>query len=273
MNKSSLTNFAAILLVAVLFTVPALAAKKSPNPPPPPPPADAVYSWSGFYVGGVIGGEWGSSDSTTSVAANPPGGEFAPPILAAFTANGNQSIKPAGFTGGAEAGYNWQIYNYLVGVEGDIEALHLRGSATTGPVVQPLVAPATFTISSSASTNWLATLRGRLGVTAGNWLFFATGGAAFTTLRANFTFSETFYGAAPTFGSLSSAKTGYAVGGGIEGAFWQHWSAKAEYLYVQFGTATTSSSYGPPVLVFPLPFNHSADLKANIVRAGLNYHF
>ena len=193
------------------------------------------------------------------------------PAIAAFNSAGPQSIKPASLIGGFDAGYNWQAGNYLAGVEGDIEWLHLSGSASSGPLIIPGGAGNTFTVTSNADIDWLATLRGRLGFTSGNWLFYATGGAAFTTLHGNFQFSETFSPSTET-ASASGAKTGYAVGGGVETYLWQHWSVKAEYLFVDFGSA---SAFGVDtgVPLPPYPFTHSVNLKLNIARLGLNYHF
>jgi outer membrane immunogenic protein len=68
---------------------------------------------------------------------------------------------------------------------------------------------------------------------------------------------------------------GYTVGGGVEAKLWAHWSVKAEYLFVDFGRVSVNSNN----LVaggFPLPaqvFTHSLDLRADIARVGLNYHF
>jgi outer membrane immunogenic protein len=236
-------------------------------------PLVPVSIWTGFYVGGTAGAAWGTFDPSTSTSAL-PGGEFAPSSLVAFNAAGSSlSIKPSGFSGGFEAGYNWQPGNLVFGVEGDIEWLPLRGSTTTGPIVYPCCAPSTFTLSASASANWLATARARVGFAAGSWLLFATGGAAFTSLQGNFSFSETFYGAAPEIASISEGKVGYTVGGGIEGKLWDHWSVKAEYLYVDFGSISTTGVYGTGVIIPPQPFSHSFDLKADIARLGLNYHF
>ncbi len=259
----------AIVLAAVTVLVGPSAWARVKTPPPPPPPP--VASWTGFYVGGTAGGAWGRF-ATTSSTFNPGGGEFAPSSIAAFNAAGIQSIKPAGFTGGIEAGYNWQLGNVLLGVEGDLESFHLSGSANSGPLVYPCCAPSTFTVTSSARTNWLATVRGRLGYVAGDWLFFATGGAAFTTLHGTFGFSETFYGISE-LAPLSAAKSGYSVGGGVEAKLWSQWSAKVEYLHVDFGTVTTGSVAGAGILVIPLQFTHTIDLKADLVRLGLNYHF
>ena len=252
------------LLAAVILTAGILAAG---------PAGAAGFNWAGYYVGGLVGGAWGSFDPKTSTPGEPLL-EFAPSSLTAFNNAGTQAIKPSGFIGGADAGYNWVFGNYLAGIEGDIESFQLHGNASSGPLVQPCCAPSSFILSSSASTTWLATLRGRIGWIAGNnWLFYGTGGFAFTKLHGNFSFSENFYGAPPENASISGEKTGYTVGGGIEAPVWPNWTLKAEYLYVRFGTVAGSGSYGPPVLVSPLPFYHSIDLHANIARAGLNYHF
>ncbi len=256
------------LFAALYFgsIVGALAADMPLKAPPVPPP-----SWAGPYVGVTAGVDWGTFDPRTWTSAV-PGGEFAPSSLAAFNAGGVETIKSNGFTGGLEAGYNWQHSNWVYGLEGDIESFHLGGSATTGPTVYPCCAPATFTVSSSAHTDWLATLRARVGLASDRWLIYATGGAALTTINGSFSFSETFYGTTES-ASLSNSKLGYTVGGGVETKAWNHWSVKAEYLYVDFGPVSTSGILGAGVLIPTQPFTHDIDLRANIVRLGLNYHF
>jgi outer membrane immunogenic protein len=98
-------------------------------------------------------------------------------------------------------------------------------------------------------------------------LFYATGGLAVGNV--SFTDTQTFpVGAAS--GSVSSTKTGYAVGGGVEYAFDSHWIAGVEYLYVDLG------SVGLNTVVAPKPsFTEafSTDFKENIARARLSYKF
>ncbi len=233
-----------------------------------PAVADPTYNWTGGYVGVNAGGAWGSSNSSTSTVFS-PAGYFFPENVPLVNAAGVQSIKPNGFTGGFEAGYNWQAGNFVFGIEGDIESFHLSGNAFTAAAYSGKTCPnQCFFVMSSAGTSWLATTRGRIGVAANNWLFFATGGAAFTSLSGSFSFSDNN----PTTEavSLSSNKTGYTLGGGIEAALWGRWSAKAEYLYVNFGTA---SATGALLQIPAQPVFHSIDLKASIARAGLNYRF
>jgi outer membrane immunogenic protein len=274
-------------VMAALLMGSALAADLAVKAPiykaPPPPP---VYSWTGFYVGLNAGVGWGNFDPTTSMVFSPVGA-FAASSVTAVNAAGPQSINPTAFTGGVQAGFNWQAGMFVLGVEGDIESFRLSGTATT-TAVYPQFAPAVFTITSSANTTWLATARGRLGVAVNNWLFFVSGGAAFTNLNGAFAFNDNCgfvpacSGGGPAFNSieaatLSGTKTGYTVGGGVEAALWGNWTAKAEYLYVNFGTVTmTGLIASPAVIAFGSnnnPFTHSLDLKANILRVGLNYKF
>lgn len=240
-------------------------ASAAPRVPPPPPP----YNWTGFYIGGTAGGAWGSFNPSSSTVTV-PGGEINADVPT-INAAGMQSIKPGGFTGGFEAGYNWQPSYLLFGLEGDIESFRLSGSASTGPVVYHLGA-GTFTLTSNANTDWLATVRGRVGYVAGTWLFYATGGFAFTDLHGNFSFSETAFGGSEA-ASLSSSKTGYTVGGGVETSLSRQWSVKAEYLFVDFGTVSTSGTAAGGILIPSYPFTHTMNLKANLARVGLNYHF
>ena len=154
------------------------------------PVAVPVYNWTGFYIGGNVGGAWGSFDPRT-VSAYSDDGWDVPTDFPAMDRVGIQSSKPTGFTGGFEAGYNWQSRNFVFGVEGDIEALSLS-SRVSGSALYPGY-PYTFTITSNIGTTWLATVRGRLGYAVNNWLIFATGGAAFTDLHGSFAFFDSHY--------------------------------------------------------------------------------
>jgi outer membrane immunogenic protein len=86
-----------------------------------------VASWTGFYVGANAGYAWGDSD-VTSIFACPSGVcPFRNPVnLATFTAGGTGSAsKGSGFTGGVQAGYNWQVGNIVAGAEVDYNAFHV----------------------------------------------------------------------------------------------------------------------------------------------------
>ena len=147
----------------------------------------------------------------------------------------NNPTRPSGFAGGLEAGFNWQHGNFVYGAETDI---NLSGADDT-------FAPWQF------SNPWFGTVRGRAGVAVGNVLIFGTAGLAYGSLTAD------------TAANLSERHTslGWVAGGGAEVGFTPHWSAKAEWLYLDLADRSYSVT------------GASNGLTANLVRLGVNYHF
>jgi outer membrane immunogenic protein len=230
-----------------------------------------AYNWTGFYVGGNVGGQWGSANPTTSTVFDPPG-YFAASSVPTINAVGAQGVNSSSVTGGLTAGYNWQVNHAVLGLEGDINYFGVKGSAT-GSAVYPCCAPTGFTVSSQVSADWLATIRGRIGfLAAPTWLLYATGGAAIAEVKGNFNFTDTF-AAATESAAFRDTRLGWTAGVGTEYAVGGGWSLKAEYLYVDLGrsTGTSTNLLGG---AFPTNvFTHSVDLKSNIVRVGVNYKF
>jgi outer membrane immunogenic protein len=234
-----------------------------------------VYNWTGFYVGGNVGGQWGSADLSTSTIST-PAGYFAASSIPAIAAVGAQGVNSSSVTGGFTAGYNWQVNQAVLGLEGDINYFGFKGSAS-GSALYPCCAPTGFTVNSSVSADWLATIRGRIGfLAAPTWLLYATGGAAIADVKGNFSFTDTF-SAATESGAIRDTRLGWTAGVGTEYAFGGGWSFKAEYLYVDLGRAsTTSTNLVGFAGTTPYPsdvYTHSVDLKSNIVRVGVNYKF
>jgi len=126
----------------------------------PPYPVSMSPMWSGAYVGFNVGYAWGSSHATTSVAD--PGTYFLPASVAQIAAAGAGTVNSKGFTGGVQAGYNWQFGRVVFGIEADANALSLKGSRTASATYL-IAAPAAFTITQEVKTDWLATIRPRLG--------------------------------------------------------------------------------------------------------------
>ena len=253
--------------------LPARQAFKAPAVAPEP-----TYNWGGFYVGGNAGYAWGSSDAVTT--ADGVGTYFANSSPPAINALGSGTIHSNGFAGGVEAGYNWQAGSWVAGVESDFGAFDLNGSRTaTG--VYPCCAPSTFTINQQVSTDWLFTARGRLGWVWNNVLFYGTGGVAVTDLKYTNSFSDNFAGVffgLPAFnaaegGSVSQTKVGWVAGGGVETALSGNWSVKAEYLYIDFGSISSTGTLTAFQGLSTAPFSHSTNLSAGIARAGVNYKF
>jgi len=210
---------AAVLAV----TTGSLAADLPTMKGPPPAPVAPVFTWTGFYIGANVGGAWGSTNFEDNNA-----------IAAILGIPASQTIDAAGFTGGVQAGYNWQNGPWVFGVEGDFQA--------TG--AEDTFAPWKF------SNPWFGTVRGRVGYALNNVLFYGTGGLAFGELRGE------------TFGlSETHTNVGWTAGVGAEVGLTQNWSAKIEYLYVDLASSNFTSTGVPNSYRF------------GTVRARVNYHF
>ena len=189
-----------------------MPAKAEPVYVPP------VWNWSGFYVGINGGGGFGRSD----FAAPFPSGSF---------------DTSGGLVGGT-LGYNYQMDNVVLGVEGDIDWSNIRGSAVCAGTI------------CETRNDWLGTARGRLGYAFGNFMPYVTGGLAVGDIKNSIA----------GVGSATETKAGWTAGGGVEAHVSGPWSVKAEYLFVDLGR-------GAAVL------GSDAKFQTHIVRAGLNYKF
>ena len=120
----------------------------------------------------------------------------------------------------------------------------------------------------TTKSDWLFTARPRIGFTGGQWLVYATGGLAVADIK--YAQTNNYLGVVTETGAISTTKAGWTAGGGVEAMVAPNWSIKAEYLYVDLGN--TSTTVANPIAADP-PFSHATNLKANIARAGINYHF
>jgi outer membrane immunogenic protein len=235
-------------------------------------PSYAPFSWTGFYAGANVGSAWIDGSLATSVGPTPPGvNVFAASVEDQINAAGApQRFSSTGLTGGAQLGHNWQKEIFVFGFEVDVQGVGLHGSNT---VTQPfIVLPAnTYTLTRQMNVDWFATARGRLGVAVGRVLFYGTGGLAVADTKTHFTFSENFLNSSEVANS-SQWMTGWTAGGGFEYALGSHLTFKTEYLYLDFGSMSSSGnriSNGPSDEAFA----HRADLTMRAIRAGLNYKF
>ena len=221
----------------------AAASASSPDSPPTKAPATSGSDWTGPYVGahaGVSGGDVVWSATQPGGAQNLSGSldVFRPYHI--FDESGSQF-------GGFTAGYNHMLPSRVVlGVEADVSF-----------TAQPVVGVAIYNDASEL----FGTARGRIGYGTNRSLYYATGGLAWTYDRA-----EIVSGSAdPSGGTVEAAfnkRIGWTVGGGIEAPVAPGWTAKAEYLYSQFGNAG---------VVFPSGAHVTSTLSMHQVRVGLNY--
>ena len=241
------------------------------------PVAVPSYTWTGWYVGGNVGYAWGSSDVSTTA----PGlsSDFAlAEQLSAVNTNGVGTVHPKGFTGGIQFGYNWQSGNVVIGGEADFNAFTLKGARDVSYPFSPTVFPGTTgIIHQDVKTDWLITARPRIGFTSNNVLYYGTAGVAITELHYNNSYLDTFQqviNGTPNeteSGNVSKTKFGWTAGGGVEAGLGGKWTAKVEYLYVNFGTISSQGAILPIAGLRPGILNNSANLNASIVRVGFNY--
>ena len=217
-------------------------------------PAYAGVNWSGLY-GGVSGGYGSGNEADVTLTHN--AGNWA-------TAGSTQ----AGWLAGGQIGYNVQgvlAPNLVLGVEADIQGAGITGSNTTDAVIDGANHTATATVESTL--DWVGSVRGRLGYSFGSTLVYGTGGLAVGGINKKVTYKGSA-GSTPAGLDSSTTATGYTAGAGVEYAFNQAWSAKAEYQYIDLGTETYS-----PAAAGGYTGSAKFDNVYNTVRFGVNYHF
>ena len=231
-------------------------------------PGAPAYQWTGCYGGfnvgaGASGSDFGSTvDPGTHLVGDDPG---------LVSGDGSGSANVVAFLGGGQAGCNFQTGTVVVGLEGDFDYFHSKPQFSNDTnTLSDGTTP--FTVTQSLTTEYLATVRPRLGIAADRNLAYITGGAAFT--RASY--SESYVdGAAPAgagLATISKSLVGWAAGAGWEYALAEHWTFRAEYLFARFATsnglgAITDAGGGANAL------HGSADLTIQLLRAGLNFKF
>jgi outer membrane immunogenic protein len=235
------------------------------------PPAPA-YQWTGCYVGGNAGG--GASASNFGATVDP--GTYllgADPALVGSNASGSHNDNEV--LGGGQAGCNLQSGLFVFGLEGDIDYFRSNSTFTNGagPAVGPLTLSngvTTYTVTQSLTTEYLATVRPRIGIAADRNFAYITGGAAFS--QASYTQSYADSAGATGLATGSKFLTGWTAGGGWEYAVAEHWTVKAEYLFASFPTTNGVGAITDPG-VGTNTLHGSADLVIQLVRAGVNFKF
>lgn len=235
-------------------------------PPPPPPPPVPVYSWTGLYVGAQVGYAWGN-DNISALGVGAFGGP------ASLIVTSNFGTSPKGVIGGGHIGYNVQINQWLVGLEGTADGANFSASSF-GPF---LGGPATG-IAETTRADVQGSIRARAGIAIDRFLVYATGGVAFTGLHNHYTDTTGFFTGVPGFSDASISKTraGWTVGAGLEYAITNNWSVRVEYRYEDFGHYTDFPfvallQTAPPVLFGGNSLAVQHHVTENQVQAGISY--
>jgi outer membrane immunogenic protein len=244
MRRNTLKLIAAAGLSLALGQM-ALAADLPQRPAYKAPPIMSpvpVSNWTGFYIGGNVGGAWGTLDVTdvnTGASASP---------------------NNSGFAGGGQIGFDYQMGQWVIGIRNIFDGTSISNGATlSGPLFSGTV---------NSELRWFDALTGRVGyLVQPDLLLYAQGGAAWTSwdITANVNGVQV--------AEISGGnRTGWTVGGGIEWMFMPHWSTFLEYNFMGFGTRSAAGQIClAGVRCTTDTFSARADLQNVLV--GVNYKF
>lgn len=216
-------------LLALAGSIGTAAAADLSVPPPYMPtkaPYLPVYNWTGLYAGINGGGAFGRSNWSA--------------VPSTFNTDG-------GMVGG-QLGYNWQFGQFVWGLEGDLDWTGIHGSTNVGPCVG---------FGCQTNSDFLGTVRGRVGYAFDRFMPYVTGGLAVGNIRASDVFGP----------GIDQTNAGWTVGAGVEMAIAGPWTAKLEYLHYDLGSAHCDIPCGAA------PGTNSVSLSEEVVRAGINYRF
>jgi high affinity Mn2+ porin len=223
------------------------------------PAALPSFDWTGFYAGGHFGYAGGTSNWTMDTVAGPgPRASGSIDLFQPF----NPFDEAGSYFAGLQVGYNRMLPNRVVlGAEADVSFPgfpNLAGISTGG--ISTFSTPSLGPESYSETMVHFGTLRGRIGYASGPWLFYATGGFAWTYDQLSLT--------QPANGTMDSAfrwRLGWAAGAGVEAPVAPHWTMKLEYLF---------TDYGKSGVTFPAAGQQFvSDFALQQLRVGLNYRF
>ena len=249
----------ALAAATALIAAPALAADLRPMAAKAPPMAAyaPVPIWSGFYIGIHGGYGWGEADYIN----NFPGYVIPGPIGTAF------SHDIDGGKVGGHVGFNWQWNQIVLGLEGSGTWTDI-GRTVTSPF-----APLTDTFTTEIRA--LGTITPRLGIAAGNALFYVKGGVAFGDIETRATSNVL---GVPVFVDASETRIGWTVGGGLEYAVTPNWIFGIEGNYYDFGDVNVRDNVritGTGVTIPGALFSNNYDVEVNTwsVMGRISYKF
>jgi high affinity Mn2+ porin len=256
MSERRKTRIALVPVAAAILLVPQvgpLAAADLTAVPLKAPAIPQAYDWTGVYVGGYLGYAWGNSNWTT-----------APDVSGSL--NLTQRIDPfdeaGSFFAGLQFGYDYMLPNRIViGAVADatfpsfqnLAGISIGGTSTFN---SPTNRPESYSETMLSS----GTVRARVGYAPGNWLFYGTGGFAWTYDQLTLTQLVT-----GTTDTPFLWRFGWAAGAGVEFPVAPHWTANLEYLITDYPHSNVLFANNGQ------SFNSNWSLQE--VLAGLNYRF
>lgn len=229
-------------------------------------------NWSGFYVGGNLGGIWSDFNGSASTSA----ASIIPASFQIYNANSSSVI------GGGQLGYNWQMQRLILGTEVSVDGMNLSQSHTLTSAEVPNLITWDYTAGDifSSKMDWQVEWVGRIGVPVQKWLPYGLAGVAFTQAEVQAVIVPVTQGGVffpGTSGSSTKTLVGGVVGVGTDYAISDHIRAGLEYRYSFYGNETYPlgvNAVGPVGSGFVLsPMSANMNMNTSQVVARLNYQF
>jgi outer membrane immunogenic protein len=215
----------------------------------PPPPVVAVFTWTGCYVGGNIGGLWANDDWSDTIF-----GDFG-------------SSTASGVLGGAQLGCNYQVGAWVFGIQADYDWTNANSNSANA-IIPAIVGGPVVGLSDSTQHNSLASVTGRVGYSWDRLLGYVKAGGAW--LNSSYAFQVNGVNVA----SDSATQSGWTVGVGAEYAFLNWLTGFVEYDYYNFSSATPNGLVCPTGGTCGFVTNSvGITTNVNVVKAGLNFKF
>jgi outer membrane immunogenic protein len=234
---TALTAISSVILGSVAIAADLPSTKGPPvYTPPPPPPA---FSWSGVYIGAQVGYAWNNTSS---------------PFDESFGFSLPGESNGGGVIGGGHIGYNYQVSQFVFGLEGDV-----NGSSQRASGVDPFDYAGVVGYTTRKDVD--ASIRGRIGYAFDRVLVYATGGGAYGNIRTSY-----YDNLGDVDGAFNHGRFGWTVGGGLEYAIDNNWSVRAEYRYTDYGRITDFAATTTGDFI-------SQHVRDNRVQAGFSYKF
>jgi len=207
-----------------------------------------IMNWTGFYIGGNVGGAWSEVDWSNV------NGTFSNVAIAGERFDNSAS----GFIGGGQIGYNQQVGNFVLGVEATLSGADLNKD------FHSILVP---TVTFNAEIHTIATVTGRFGVASNQWLFYGKAGWAGAQVEASGRNTDPM--ALDRF-SFDDWRNGWTVGLGLEYKVARNVSFGVEYSFIELNNETDNGLSRLALLPVSL---REHDLQIQSVTARLNFQF
>jgi len=217
------------------------------------------FSWTGTYVGANAGGIWGTFDLTPAATDN---------LSGAVSLPGSASINASSLVGGIQAGYNWQIGMWVLGLEQDYQFTGLKQTETFPGAAGPFLAGDSFQVK----TDYLAATRAKLGITWERAMLYAAGGLETGMFDVTSSYVSRGVGGSPalSFTDTNKLHFGFNIGAGVEYAVTNNIFVGAEYRYIDLGKETYNLGAFTPSGLAAQTVSSTASLTSSQVTARLN---